>query len=62
MGYMNFFPLEPQDPKKEHNDNTINKEKEQSQNTLNELINTLKDQQNKTTEIIEIEPLPIKND
>ena len=62
-GYMNFFPLEPQESNKEHNENIPNTKIEiQSQNTWNKLWNILKDENTWDSEIKDIEPLPLEND
>ena len=62
MGYMNFFPLEPQEPSEEYNDNTPNKKIEsQTQNTSEELWNILKNEEEESIEIKDIKPIPVKD-
>lgn len=59
-GHIDFPPLEPQEPNEKYNDNTSKEKIEaQTQNTWNELWNTLEHQQDKTVDVEYIEPLPI---
>ena len=60
MGHIDFPPLEPQET--DEWNNSFSNSEIQIQNTLKELWNTLKDRNNETEEINDIEPLPIRND
>lgn len=59
MWYMNFIPLKSQEPNEEY-DNTRNREV-QTQSTSEELWNILKNEEEESIEIKDIEPIPVKH-